>query len=88
MLKQKHIGVIDVDNDENLGGWKAADITASSVFKLLCMMLDCRRIIGILAAERCSSGSVVRFRVNTDIPDLPEPSRDIEWPDGKLGLSP
>ena len=88
MLKQKQIGVIDVDNDENLGGGQAADITANSVFKLLCMMLDCRRIIGILAAERCSSGSVVRFRVNTDIPDLPEPSRDIEWPDGKPGLSP
>ena len=88
MLKQKQIGVIDVDNDKNLGGGKAADMTANSVFKLLCMMLDCRRIIGILAAERCSSGSDVKFRVNIDIPDLPEPSRDIEWPDGKQGLSP
>ena len=83
MLKQKQIGVIDVDNDEKLGGGHAADITANSVFKLLSMMLECRRIIGILAAEHCSSGSVVRFGVNPDIPDLPEPSRDIEWPDGK-----
>ena len=80
-------GVIDIDNDESLGGGRFADITANTVWSFALLCLESRIIIGGVSSEPCGSGSAVRFRSDPARPDLPEPSRDVSFPDGKPGLS-
>ena len=44
------------------GGGAAADITANSVFSFTIAILEADIIAGIISAQRCSGGSVVRLR--------------------------
>ena len=81
-------GVIQVDNDEIVGGGVKADLTSNATLAFCNLVLDSRLVSGVVSAQRCGSGSVVRFRVDESNPDLPEPSRDVFSPDGKAGLLP
>ena len=55
-------GVIDLDNDATDGGGAAADITANSVFSFTIAIVEAGIIAGVISAQRCSGGSVVRLR--------------------------
>ena len=53
--------VIDVDNNPIYGGGSSADLTANSVFDFLLLLVRSKRVIGVVAAQPCGSGSVVRL---------------------------
>ena len=81
-------GVIQIDNDESVGGGTKADMTSNATLALCNLLLESRLIAGVISAQRCGSGSVVRFREDESNPDLPKPSRDVFYPDGKSDLPP
>ena len=60
-LRAREVGVIDVDCSPDYGGGEVADLTSNATFDFLLMLVHSSRVVGILYAQPCGSGSVLRF---------------------------
>ena len=86
-LRRLGIATIDVDNDPTHGGGEHADITSNAVYDFLLLLTRLHRVAGVVAAQTCSSGSVLRMRKLDNASNAAQ-IRSQEFPDGMPDLSP
>lgn len=87
-LRSKGVGVINVDNDPEYGGGYYADINVDYIFRLLCDLVEARRIAGIVAQVPCGTGSVARLRKLLNATKSPAQLRTAMFPNGVPDMDP
>ncbi|KAL3930081.1 MAG: hypothetical protein SGPRY_001686 [Prymnesium sp.] len=80
-LRSKGVGVLDVDSSPEYGGGRIADLTCNATFNFLVTLIKSGRVNGILAAQPCGSGSVIRLRTSNGDEPGPPPVRSTKFPD-------